>query len=136
LDEPNAQFLQKESALQIKDFIKSDSIYRFFMYDIDGLLENYEAGEPKLKPDVLEQMAELTETRKKIELEHRQQQQQQQAAILTIQQPNLPPIKLNIEQIVKILGQNEETIHNMYCQIQELKQYIEHMHEHFILSKI
>lgn len=65
LDAPN-QFT-KESEKTVDTFIRLDAeqgIKRFFMEEIDGLLEKYEPGEPKMKPDVMKQLKEVDEKRK------------------------------------------------------------------------
>jgi glycosyltransferase involved in cell wall biosynthesis len=66
LDSPPNQFT-KESEKTVSDFIRLDAeqgIKQFFMEEIDGLLENYEPGEPKMKPDVMKQLKEVDEKRK------------------------------------------------------------------------
>jgi glycosyltransferase involved in cell wall biosynthesis len=42
-----------ESALKVKNFIKSPSLQQFYMKEIDILLKSYELGELKYKPDVI-----------------------------------------------------------------------------------
>ena len=58
----------------VDDFVKEQEIKNFFMEDIDELLEKYEPGHPKHKQDVLKQIDELTEKRKKM-MEEMQKQQ-------------------------------------------------------------
>lgn len=41
------------------DLVKQADIYKFFMEDVDELLNNYEPGRPENKPDVTKQLAEL-----------------------------------------------------------------------------
>jgi len=60
----------KESVVSVGDFIKEKDIERFFMEDIDGLLNDYEHGKPENKPDVLKQMQEISERREKIIKQH------------------------------------------------------------------
>ena len=58
----------KESAKTVDDFIKYEdekSIKKFFLKDIDGLLNNYKPGLPNMKPDVLNQIVELEKRGKK-----------------------------------------------------------------------
>jgi glycosyltransferase involved in cell wall biosynthesis len=57
-DTPN-QFIT-ESVKTPRDFIKNaNDIYKYFMEDIDSVLDTYEPGNPAHKPDVLHQMTEL-----------------------------------------------------------------------------
>ena len=68
LDNPHPDFF-RECDKTVEMFIRKTSekkIYDFFMRDIDGLLENYEPGEPKMKPDVLIQIKEIEAKRDKM----------------------------------------------------------------------
>jgi glycosyltransferase involved in cell wall biosynthesis len=46
----------KESALKVKHFIKSKEIHSFYTKELDPLLETYELGQLKYKPDVVEEI--------------------------------------------------------------------------------
>ena len=61
LDKPN-QYV-KESSKKVSDFIKDENILRFFMNDIDTLLNSYQPGRPENKHDVVKQIASLTKSR-------------------------------------------------------------------------
>jgi glycosyltransferase involved in cell wall biosynthesis len=45
------------------DIVKEPEILKFFMEDIDKLLDNYEPGKPENKPDVTKQLMEIKATR-------------------------------------------------------------------------
>jgi glycosyltransferase involved in cell wall biosynthesis len=62
-----------ETPLLPKDLVSEPEILKFFMEDIDGLLENYDPGRPDYKPDVKKQLAEL-----KIEREKKAQEMMKQ----------------------------------------------------------
>jgi glycosyltransferase involved in cell wall biosynthesis len=55
LDQGPNQFV-KETTYKVKDMVKDESTYTFFMHDIDDLLANYSFGHPKNKPDVDEEI--------------------------------------------------------------------------------
>jgi glycosyltransferase involved in cell wall biosynthesis len=57
----------KYSTKRIVDFIKDESIIKFFVEDLEKKLEIYEAGNIKMKPDVLKQMKELEVKRKELD---------------------------------------------------------------------
>ena len=82
LDKPN-QYV-KESTKKVSDFIKDENIVRFFMTDIDTLLNSYQPGRPENKPDVVKQIASLTKTRQEMENQLQQMQQQMQQQIQQI----------------------------------------------------
>jgi glycosyltransferase involved in cell wall biosynthesis len=46
----------KESAMKVKQFIKQKEIRTFYTKELDPLLESYEQGQVKYKPDVLEEI--------------------------------------------------------------------------------
>lgn len=48
-----------ETSLLPNDFVKEPEILKFFMEDINILLDNYEPGKPSNKPDVTKQMEEI-----------------------------------------------------------------------------
>jgi len=47
----------KDSSIKVKQFIKLKEIRQFYTKDLDPLLEGYEQGQLKYKPDVLEEIA-------------------------------------------------------------------------------
>ena len=53
----------KESNKTVEQFVKEDDLRKFFMEDIDGMLEKYEPGRIENKPDVLKQMSDMTKKR-------------------------------------------------------------------------
>lgn len=46
----------KESSLKVKHFIKSKEIHQFYTKELDPLLESYDLGELKHKPDVVQEI--------------------------------------------------------------------------------
>jgi glycosyltransferase involved in cell wall biosynthesis len=56
----------KYSAKKLGDFIKDESIIKFFIEDLEKKLELYEPGSIKMKPDVLKQIKELEIKRKEM----------------------------------------------------------------------
>ena len=96
---------QKKSDKTVDEFVKQDDIKDFFMNKIDKLLENYEPGDPKNKPDVLKQIKEIEEERKKMTTE------QNNSRIIVNQ--NGKNIELNNQQVVNILKQQQEQIRQL-----------------------
>lgn len=108
LDNPHPDFL-KDSTKTVNDFIKNkneDSIKDFFMNKIDKLLEVYEPGSPKMKPDVLEQI-------KKIEAERAEmlkKAQNESANQIILQKQGEEPVVLSIHDAVNIMQQQQKYI--------------------------
>jgi len=116
--------IQERPDIKVEDFIqlpKEAPIWQFFVKDIDELLKKYKAGEPTFKPDVLKQT---------IELEKKRDEMTKQT-VLTINSPNGgEPVNLNIEQVVQILKNHEDTIVRLQEINQQQKQYIEQQATH------
>jgi glycosyltransferase involved in cell wall biosynthesis/uncharacterized coiled-coil protein SlyX len=89
-------------------------IKKFFMEDIDALLANYKPGEPEMKPDVLKQIIELDNERDSM---NRQQQQQQIKIIM--KRDGAPDVELTIEDIMKMVKQQQEYIEQMNKRMKE-----------------
>jgi hypothetical protein len=116
LENPHPQYF-KESPKTVNDFIKTDAeshIKEFFMSRIDGLLEVYEPGHPRMKPDVLVQMAQ-------IEKERQAMMQQANNAQIMIQRPGEEPKPLSIEEILQIMQQQQGHIQYLTQKLQELE---------------
>ena len=96
----------KKSPKSVELFIRNaheKPLFDFFMKDIDALLDNYEAGDPKNKPDVAEQMAEIDKKRK----------ESGEGASIMLQQPGKEPVRLGPEEIVRLLQQQQEHIEKL-----------------------
>jgi len=117
----------KVSTRTVDDFIRKASeapIRKFFMEDIDPMLERYEPGIPAYKPDVIKQTKELEEQRKQMELQM-QQQQQQQTPINIIDPATGQKTFLTMEQVVNLLRQMESDLKSNQNTILQQRQYIE-----------
>lgn len=63
-----------ETFILPSDLVIEPDILKFFMEDIDELLNNYEPGKPENKPDVTKQLDKIKNDREKMIHEHMQQQ--------------------------------------------------------------
>ena len=106
LDKPS-EFV-KESSKKITDFIKDDdTTLRFFMNDIDKLLESYEPGRPENKPDVAKQIDSLTKNRQQMETQMQQMQSQMQAQMQQQMQQQIQQVKTQYEtRIAQLTAEN------------------------------
>jgi glycosyltransferase involved in cell wall biosynthesis len=92
-----------ETPLLPKDLVSEPEILKFFMEDIDGLLENYDPGRPDYKPDVKKQLAELKIEREKKAQEMMKQQHNYQDTINKIAMmtnPQLAQQQINEQSMV------------------------------------
>ena len=120
LDNPHPQYC-KESTKQINDFVKEKELIDYYM-NIDTLLQYYSPGLPRMKPDVLEQMVKIEETRRK----HAEKMmiQGQGGGQIMVQQgdKNIP---LNNQQVVEMMKQQQSGIQTQNAQLQQIKQAYE-----------
>ena len=128
LENPHPNYF-KESPKTVDEFIKTPreiSIKKFFMEDVDDILAQYEPGEPKMKPDVLEQTKQIEENRKKMMQQAQAQQQQQGSAIpgIMVNEPGKPPRMLSPEEIIKILQSNQQEIEALTARNKELEDMV------------
>ena len=108
----------KKSDKKVRDFIKTkkeENIYQFFMTDIDKNLEKYAPGSPINKPDVLKQMDEINEERKKMNLAN------QQGAAIMIDIPGQGKRKLSPQEIIGTLTQQQNQIKFLIQRVKELE---------------
>jgi len=121
LENPHPDYL-KTSMKTVDDFITKKneaSIKDFFMNRIDKLLENYEPGLPKMKPDVLKQMKEIEQER--AEMAKQMQQQQQANGSIMLQRPGQEPLALSSQDVVNIIQQQQQHIGELNQKISELE---------------
>jgi DNA repair ATPase RecN len=109
-------FIRRESEQPIKDF---------FMRDIDALLDKYEPGLPKMKPDVLIQMERIK--RERDEMIKQETEKMQNGPIMLQQGDGQPPIQLNTVQIVSIIQQLQEANAKLTQQNTQLQHAYNHL---------
>ena len=126
LDNPHPDYF-KESARTVVDFIrtqKESHIQKFFLEDIDKLLETYEPGEPKMKPDVLEQTKKIEEERQKMIAEHMKNNPQPAVPGIMVQEHGKPPRMLNLEEILKLIQTQQQEIQTLTARNKELEEML------------
>ena len=118
LNNPHPDFV-KESPKKVTDFIrleKEATIKKFFMEEIDPLLEKYEPGNPKMKPDVLKQIAQIEKDRDKM-----MQEEMAKSGQIMMNQPGKPPVPMTMPQIAELLTKQNEQIQTYERRIAELE---------------
>lgn len=123
LESPHPQFV-KESTKTVDEFVKEKELKDFYM-NIDSLLQYYSPGKPIMKPDVLEQMVKIEETRRK----HAEQMAQNNGngGQILVQQDGKDPIALNNNQIVELMKQQQGQLQQQGGQLQQIKQAYEQL---------
>jgi len=92
-------FIRKESEKPVKDF---------FLRDIDKLLENYEPGLPKMKPDVLKQIKEI-EAEREMMVQEEMKKMQNNSPIM-LQRPGQEPVQLSNQDVVNMIQEQQKQL--------------------------
>ncbi len=111
LENPHPDFV-RESDKTVEMFVK-DAAMRDFYMNVEKLLVTYEPGRPSMKPDVLKQIIEIEEMRRKDAEAMAQRLAAEKNMTVVVQQGDGPPQRLTVEQIVQILRQQQEAINNL-----------------------
>jgi len=110
-----------ETPLLPKDLVREPEILKFFMEDIDTLLDNYEPGKPDYKPDVKRQLAEIKiERENKIQEMMKQQSDYKEAInkITMMSNPQIAQQQLNEQSMI---------IQQLMFENSQLKEQVEYL---------
>jgi glycosyltransferase involved in cell wall biosynthesis len=110
-----------ETTLTPRDLVKEPDVLRFFMEDINELLEQYEPGRLDYKPDVKLQLEQMKASREKMIQEEMQKMSQYQDAMNKITMHNFPK-----EAQEKITQQNI-LLHQLTIENNQLKEKVDYL---------
>lgn len=122
----------KESNKTVDEFIKDKDVRDFYMNRINNLLQDYEPGLPKYKPDVLRQTKEIEENRKKMMEEQKNKQLNSQIMVTDTsgnkrQLKNSEIVDIIKKQQVQIESQ-EKVIKHQNQQLEQFKGIINNLY--------
>lgn len=126
LSDENKKFF-RESPKTVDMFIKFEDeapIKQYFLHDIDKALDEYQAGDPSMKPDVLTQIKEIDLKREQL---IEQQKNGGGAGGITLQQPGQPPRQLNAAETIQILQQQQNEMKNSAVKVEQLERLVSEM---------
>jgi len=92
-----------ESPLVPSEFVKEKNVLKFFMEDIDSLLDSYDPGRLEHKSDVIKQLAEIKKNNELTMKEHMRKQMEHNDSMNKIQyltNPNLAQQKINEQEFL------------------------------------
>lgn len=128
LNNQHPQFF-RESPKTVSQFIRNsyeDKIKLFFLEDIEDLLNKYEPGQPKMKPDVLEQIKKIEKERAELD------KQQTQSAQIMMNQPGMEPVALTNEQVVQLIQQLQQQVQVLTKNVTEKDDIIKRLQKQII----
>jgi glycosyltransferase involved in cell wall biosynthesis len=132
LENPHPDYF-KESPKTVYDFIRKDyeaPIYDFFMLKIDKLLEKYEPGEPKMKPDVLKQIKEIEA--KRADMIKEEMERQKANGPIMLNRPGEQPIALSNQQVVDLISQQQRQLQELLNRSGELESMVTNLQKQLI----
>jgi glycosyltransferase involved in cell wall biosynthesis len=116
---PNPNF--HETSLMPNDIVKENDILKFFIEDIDELLNNYEPGKPYYKPDVTKQLSEIKIERENKIQEHIKKQTQYNETIAKIN------MMMNPEASQKKINEQSLIIQQLMFENSQFKEEVEYL---------
>ena len=120
----------RESDKTVDMFIRFNDeakIKKFFLKDINEKLAKYAPGQPSMKPDVLVQTKEIEDKRKA-----EQEKSTSTGTGLVVQQEGKAPVQVSVEDIVKIINSQNQTIQAMKARNSELEAMVVSLQERLI----
>ena len=128
-DNAHPQFF-KESDKTVDTFIrtkKEKKIKEFFLKTIDEKLKNYEPGEPKNKPDVLEQIKDIEA--KRDELIKAEMEKMKGNGPIMLQQPGQEPKALSNQEVVSIMQGQMQQLQQFANEKQQMENMVKQLQE-------
>ena len=110
-----------ETPILPKDLVNEPEILKFFMEDINALLDNYSPGNPDLKVDVKKQLAEIKIQRENKMKEMMQKQSEQQSLISKLTTIN------NQDTLNKQLNEQSVVIQQLTVENTKLKEQVSYL---------
>ena len=117
----------RDSPKKVMDFIKDHELRRFYMVELEKLLENYAPGRPEMKPDVIAQTRQLEKDREKMMADAAARGgggAGGNGGQIIIQQPGKEPVALTNEQVIQIIQNLQSDVVSRDKQICEMTEQI------------
>ena len=125
LDNPDKRFVFK-CEKEIEHFVKNDDILKFIKHDVGPELENYKIGLPIMKPDVLQQIKDITEERLKSKPSKLTDNKE---CKFRMKQEGKETVELNDDQVLELLQIQHKKINELTEQLNDAYDEIEKLRE-------
>jgi glycosyltransferase involved in cell wall biosynthesis len=128
-----------ETDLKVEDFVKEPDIYKFFMEEIDDLLDKYDPGKPENKPDVLQQTEKLKKEREKMAEEMMKKKISQHTDMNKLLNYYNKVATISLSEHTQKVNEMNETIQNLMNENAKMKtkmDYLENKIKELITAKI
>jgi glycosyltransferase involved in cell wall biosynthesis len=124
--------LVKLTDKSVNEFIKDDDMLNFYINDIDKLLKDYEPGRPTMKPDVLTQIIEIEERRRKDAENRFQELAKKMGGKIVIKNNDGTSKELSNDDIIKLLREQTENINTLVINIKQRDEIITNLKEQLL----
>ena len=125
----------RDSPKKVMDFIKDAALRKFYMVDLEKLLEDYAPGRPEMKPDVIAQTLQLEKERAKM-AEDAAAAGGGGGGQIILQQPGEAPVTLNNQQVVQIMQKLQGDLDERNREIAQLREENRVLKESFFNERI
>lgn len=123
----------RDSPKKVMDFIKDPNLRRFYLSELEKLLEDYAPGRPEMKPDVIAQTLQLEKERAKMAADA---EAAGGGGKIILQEPGQEPVTLNNQQVVQIIQNLQVDVEARNKELVQLKKsHFELTHSHFELTQ-
>jgi glycosyltransferase involved in cell wall biosynthesis len=116
----------KVSNKKVEDFVKEEDVRKFFLEDIDTVLENYHPGKPENKPEVLKQIDEIAKKREEM---MKQQMNNQMKYNEILHKNNINPNQSQNIDPSKKLNEMGVVINDLLLENSQLKDKVKYLEE-------
>ena len=107
----------RESDKKVETIVKDCEMRDFYMNQVEELLKTYEPGKSSMKPDVLKQIIEIEEQRRKKAETMAQNMANENKKCIVIKGDNGESRKLTLDETLQLLQQQQTTIQNLTQQL-------------------
>lgn len=116
LENPHPDLVKQTDKL-VEEFVKDPEMRDFYINKIDDLLKDYEPGRPTMKPDVLTQIIEIEERRRKDAETRFQELAAKMQGRIVVQNSDGTTKELLNDDVIKLLRQQQENIKTLIGEV-------------------
>jgi len=116
--------LVKETDKKVEEFIKDDEMRNFYMKEVDNILKDYEPGRPTMKPDVLTQIIDIEERRRKDAENRYNELASKIQGRIVIQNSDGQSKELSNDEVITMLRQQQANINQLVGELKKRDEVI------------
>ena len=113
--------LVKETDKKVEEFIKDDEMRNFYMKEVDNILKDYEPGRPTMKPDVLTQIIDIEERRRKDAENRYNELASKIQGRIVIQNSDGQSKELSNDEVITMLRQQQANINQLVGELKKTR---------------